>query len=258
MPDRRRARVVMFSQALSTIKNKHKIFLLFSVKTGTSYTYFYKESFLDIMSIHTYTFCSILFFSVSLHAQNNAIIKEYKQSFPTYAFSDPNPMPLLTQVYPYFRYDGFTDKPVQKEWKVVELENDYIKLMILPEIGGKIWSAVEKSTGKPFIYYNHAIKFRDIAMRGPWTSGGIEFSHGIGLHVGEFQFGNIGSLRRMDFTVIGNEVNVAARIEAQCSSRNANLLMSEAFVTQSGVAATLVAKTPLKGIAGDFALYAPE
>jgi hypothetical protein len=50
---------------------------------------------------------------------------------------------------------------------------------VLPEIGGKIWSAVEKSTGRSFIYENHVVKFRDIAMRGPWTSGGIEPNYGI-------------------------------------------------------------------------------
>ena len=115
----------------------------------------------------------------SCMAQNDAVIHEYEKAFTTYPFSDPNPIPSFSIIYPYFRYDGFTDKPVQKEWKVVELENDYIKIMILPEIGGKIWSAIEKSTGKSFIYYNHAIKFRDIAMRGPWTSGGIEANYGI-------------------------------------------------------------------------------
>ncbi|MDR1879585.1 MAG: DUF5107 domain-containing protein, partial [Tannerellaceae bacterium] len=46
-------------------------------------------------------------------------------------------------------------------------------------IGGKIWGAVEKSTGKEFIYFNHAVKFRNIAMRGPWTSGGVELNFGI-------------------------------------------------------------------------------
>jgi adenylate cyclase len=86
---------------------------------------------------------------------------------------------------------------------------------------------------------------------------GIEFDHGIGLHVGEFQFGNIGSLRRLDFTVIGNEVNVAARIEAKCSALQQRLLMSEAFVKEAGQPARLVDKVPLKGIEGDFALYAP-
>ena len=117
--------------------------------------------------------------SLTGHTQQAATVREYLQSFPTYPFSDPNPVPLLTPVYPYFRFDGFTDKPVQKEWKVVELQNDWIKLLILPEIGGKIWAAIEKSTGKPFLYYNHTVKFRDIAMRGPWTSGGLEANYGI-------------------------------------------------------------------------------
>jgi Tfp pilus assembly protein PilF len=126
-------------------------------------------------------FLSILLFgSLFVNAQNKTTIKEYKKVFTTYPFSDPDPIPKPdTKVYPYFRFDGFTDKPVQKEWKVIELENDYIKLMILPEIGGKVWSAVEKSTGKDFVYNNHVIKFRDIAMRGPWTSGGVEGNYGI-------------------------------------------------------------------------------
>lgn len=117
--------------------------------------------------------------SFGSQAQKDATIKEFSKVFPTYPFSDPNPIPLIQKIYPYHRYDGFTDKPVQKEWKVVELENDYIKVMILPEVGGKIWSAIEKTTGKSFIYYNHTVKFRDVAMRGPWTSGGIEPNYGI-------------------------------------------------------------------------------
>src|SRR5688572_28860796 len=112
-------------------------------------------------------------------SQQKATIKEYNKSFTTYPFSDPDPIPDMTKIYPYYRFDGYTDKPVQKQWKVVELENDYIKVMILPEVGGKIWAAIEKSTGKSFIYYNHTVKFRDVAMRGPWTSGGIEPNYGI-------------------------------------------------------------------------------
>lgn len=126
-------------------------------------------------------FLSILLFgSLFVNAQNKPTIKEYKKVFTTYPFSDPDPIPKPdTKVYPYYRFDGFTDKPVQKEWKVVELENDYIKLTILPEVGGKVWSAIEKSTGKDIVYNNHVIKFRDIAMRGPWTSGGVEGNYGI-------------------------------------------------------------------------------
>lgn len=123
-------------------------------------------------------FCA-LFLAVPAAAQNVAAVKEYKKVFKTYPYSDPNPIPTMGKIYPYFRYDLYSDTPMDKEWTVVELENDYLKVMILPEIGGKIWAAIEKATGKPFIYYNHVVKFRDIAMRGPWTSGGIEANYGI-------------------------------------------------------------------------------
>jgi Tfp pilus assembly protein PilF len=124
----------------------------------------------------------MLLSAVVLHCAaqpHSATVREYEQSFPTYSFGDPSPIPLLTPVYPYFRYDGFTNTPIDKKWKVVALENDYIRLLIIPEIGGKVWAAIEKSTNRPFLYYNHSIKFRDIAMRGPWTSGGLEANFGI-------------------------------------------------------------------------------
>ena len=62
---------------------------------------------------------------------------------------------------------------------MVVLENDYVKLTVTPEIGGKIWGAIDKVNNKEFVYTNGVVKFRDVAMRGPWTSGGIEFNFGI-------------------------------------------------------------------------------
>lgn len=112
-------------------------------------------------------------------AAPRAVMKEYEQVFTTYPYSDPDPVPTMSRYYPYFRFDGFTDQPVQKKWKVVELSNDYIQLLILPEIGGKVWAAIEKKTGRPFLYYNRVVKFRDVSMRGPWTSGGMEANYGI-------------------------------------------------------------------------------
>ena len=108
-----------------------------------------------------------------------ATIREVEREFPTYPFGDPNPIPTVGRIYPYFRFDGFSATARPQRWKVIELENEYIKVLILPEIGGKIWAAIEKRTGRPYIYFNHAVKFRDIAMRGPWTSGGIEANYGI-------------------------------------------------------------------------------
>ena len=113
------------------------------------------------------------------YAQQQSSIKVYNKTFTTYPFSDPDPIPdPAALIYPYNHFDGYTNTPVQKEWKVVELENEFIKVMVIPEIGGKIWAATEKKSGKDFIYYNHVVKFRDVAMRGAWTSGGIESNFG--------------------------------------------------------------------------------
>jgi len=138
-----------------------------------------------LFKIHQMTFkysiliCFLLCSIEKSLAQSIASIKEYKKSYVTYPFSDPDPIPSQTAIYPYFRFDGFTNTPINKEWTVVELENDYIKVAILPEIGGKIWTAIDKTSGKPYLYDNKVIKFRDIAMRGPWTSGGLEPNYGI-------------------------------------------------------------------------------
>lgn len=115
-------------------------------------------------------------------AQKKATIREYEQAYVTYPFDDPNPIPLFGKIYPYFRYDGFTAEPVKRKWKIIELENDFLRIKIFPEIGGKIWSVVDKSSGKELFYDNDVVKFRDISLRGPWTSGGIEFNYGVVGH----------------------------------------------------------------------------
>ena len=123
--------------------------------------------------------CLAVLCATAVAAGAKSTVKEYDQVFTTYPYSDPDPVPTMSRFYPYFRYDTFTDKPIQKKWKVVELSNDYLQILILPEIGGKVWAAIDKTTGKPFIYFNHVVKFRDISMRGPWTSGGMEANYGI-------------------------------------------------------------------------------
>ena len=59
------------------------------------------------------------------------------------------------------------------------MENGRISLTLLPEVGGKVWGATDLKTGFDFLYKNHAAKFRNVAMRGPWWSGGIEYNFGI-------------------------------------------------------------------------------
>lgn len=119
---------------------------------------------------------------VSVPKAQRATVSEEQRTLLTYPFNDPNPEPILTsnpKIYPYFKYEGYAHEGKPQDWKVVKLENDYVEVYVLPEVGGKVWGAVEKSTGEEFIYRNEVMKFRNISMRGPWTSGGIEFNFGI-------------------------------------------------------------------------------
>ena len=131
-----------------------------------------------------YSYYANLSFEVS---GQKAIIKEESRSILTYPYSDPNPVPamavssMVSPFYPYFVFDGYTDKGINKEWKVISLDNDFINVTVLPEVGGKVWGAIEKSTGLEFVYQNHVMKFRAIGIRGPWTSGGIEHNFGLDL-----------------------------------------------------------------------------
>ena len=101
-------------------------------------------------------FILTVFFFTDIKAQN-AIIKEEITPILTYPYSDPNPVPTLAinamvaPFYPYFVFDGYTDKGIKQDWKAVTLENDYIKVSILPGVGGKVWGAIEKSTGGEFV-----------------------------------------------------------------------------------------------------------
>lgn len=132
-----------------------------------------------IESEKTLLFLFVFFFAaVGARAQQAKIYVE-KETIETYTFGDPDPVPKIGQgkeIYPYFEFDGYslTSKPM--EWTVITLENSYIKVLVLPGVGGKVWGAIEKSTGRDFIYHNNVLKFRNIALRGPWTSGGIEFN----------------------------------------------------------------------------------
>ena len=89
--------------------------------------------------------CLAVLCAPAVAAGAKSTVKEYDQVFTTYPYSDPDPVPTMSRFYPFFRYDAFTDKPIQKKWKVVELSNDYLQILILPEIGGKVWAAIDNT-----------------------------------------------------------------------------------------------------------------
>lgn len=105
---------------------------------------------------------------------------------PTYEVgaADKNPMFLEKRVYqgstgkiyPYPSTNEISRKKTDKKWNAVYLENDYLKVMVLPELGGRIQRAYDKTNDYDFVYYNHVIKPALVGLTGPWISGGIEFN----------------------------------------------------------------------------------
>ena len=63
-----------------------------------------------------------------------------------------------------------------QSYTAVYLENRYLKIMILPELGGRVQMALDKTNGYHFVYYNQVIKPALVGLAGPWISGGIEFN----------------------------------------------------------------------------------
>ncbi|MFT5142168.1 MAG: tetratricopeptide (TPR) repeat protein [Rhodothermales bacterium] len=137
----------------------------------------------------------------AFQVEGPATITETTRTLKTYPYSEPDPVPILTRderLYPYHAFQGYAIEGEPMDWKVVTLENDYIQVFVLPEVGGKVWGAVIKATGEEFIYRNEVMKFRNIALRGPWTSGGIEFNFGVIGHTPS-------TASPVDYTLIENE-----------------------------------------------------
>jgi tetratricopeptide (TPR) repeat protein len=107
-------------------------------------------------------------------------------SLPTYPIGPANKNPMFLEkrvyqgssgaVYPYPVIDRVFDHKVSHPYQAVYLENDYLKIMVLPEIGGRVHMAQDKTNGYHFIYYNQVIKPALVGLAGPWISGGIEFN----------------------------------------------------------------------------------
>ncbi len=111
---------------------------------------------------------------------------ETNEVIPTYGVAPPDPNPRFysgrtyqgarATFYPYAVMDRLTDERQDKTYKTVYIENDYLKLSVLPELGGRIFSAVDKSNDYDFFYRQHVIKPALIGMLGAWISGGVEWN----------------------------------------------------------------------------------
>ncbi|PWW10990.1 DUF5107 domain-containing protein [Mangrovibacter plantisponsor] len=113
-------------------------------------------------------------------------VKQETITLPTWTTDteDPNPMFLEKRVYqgssgavyPYGVIDTITGNYEEKEYQAIWIENDFIRVMLLPELGGRIHRAYDKVMQRDFVYYNEVIKPALVGLVGPWISGGIEFN----------------------------------------------------------------------------------
>ena len=104
----------------------------------------------------------------------------------TYLPAAPDPNPLFLEkrvyqgssgrVYPLPVIDRVDTEPQAHQWKAAHIENEFLRLMILPEIGGRIQIGLDKLNGYDFFYRQNVIKPALVGLAGPWISGGVEFN----------------------------------------------------------------------------------
>lgn len=113
-------------------------------------------------------------------------IWEEATSIPTYGIGEPDRNPMFLEkrvyqgssgkVYPHPVIDKIEDEKKPQSYQMVFLENEYVRIEIMPELGGRIYRALDKTNDYDFVYYNQVIKPALVGLAGPWISGGIEFN----------------------------------------------------------------------------------
>ncbi len=128
-------------------------------------------------------------------------VRQATLTLPTYeeGLPDVNPRfdlfarrPFL--IYPYTARTNLTDRRSDRTWRTLVLENEYLKLTVLPDLGGRIYSCVDKATGAEMFYANPSIKLADVAYRGAWVALGVEFNFPVShnwMTVSPVDFGTV-------------------------------------------------------------------
>lgn len=118
--------------------------------------------------------------------ENYAWIRQEALIIPTYETGEEETYPVFYElrnyqnakgdVYPYSIIEKISHEAVEREYKAIILENAYIRVTVLPELGGRIYEGYDKINDYHFVYKNKVIKPALIGLCGPWISGGIEFN----------------------------------------------------------------------------------
>lgn len=113
-------------------------------------------------------------------------MRSVTEKIPTYPIGAPEIDPIFFTgrvyqgaegyIYPYPLYDVLTEEKTEQEYNVLRLDNQYVDISILPEIGGRIFAAADKTNNYPFFYTQTGVKPALIGMLGAWLSGGVEWN----------------------------------------------------------------------------------
>ena len=116
-------------------------------------------------------------------ATTAARVWEEPLTIPTYELGAPDPNPQFPAFqeherpyYPYTKLDSLTGRKQDHVYKAVYLENEYLRVTVLPELDGRVYSIFDKTASREVLYTNHVVKYGIIAIRGAWISGGIEWN----------------------------------------------------------------------------------
>ncbi|MGA2430557.1 MAG: DUF5107 domain-containing protein [Candidatus Acidiferrum sp.] len=124
----------------------------------------------------------VLLFIAAASSQAQVKVWEGLLNLPTYEEGAPDPNPPFDQFagtrfnYPYLLRNELTSKRTDHHWRAVYLENEYLKCSVLPDIGGHLYTCVDKISGQPMFYANPSIKKARIGYRGAWAAFGVEFN----------------------------------------------------------------------------------
>ena len=89
---------------------------------------------------------------------------------------------LVRDILPYAMQDGYTRHRNVRPMKTFVLENNRLRAMFMPGVGGRLWSLFDKRAGRELLYENHVLQFARLAIRNAWCSGGIEWNCGFTGH----------------------------------------------------------------------------
>ena len=89
---------------------------------------------------------------------------------------------MINTILPYTIQDNYNRDRKMTDFPAVVMENDYLKAVFLPTLGGRLWSLFDKRLNKELLYVNSAFQPANLAIRNAWFSGGVEWNFCIKGH----------------------------------------------------------------------------